>query len=307
MACAATTGTYADVVRFTRAHGTGNDFVVLADLDDRIGLSEAFVRALTDRHRGVGGDGVLRIGPGRGDAHVFMDYRNADGTVVEMCGNGVRVVAKHVVDHGLVDVGEVVVVGTRAGDRHVTVHRGPDGRVATATVDMGTASTEPSRVPFETDAGDLPVHELDIDGVSSTVSVVSMGNPHAVFVVDDVATADVHGIGARLQDHPAFPEQVNVGFAHPVADDAIDLRVFERGVGETASCGTGACAAVVALHRLGHTTDHVSVRLAGGVLDVQIAAEGRVLMTGPAVEVAHGELDPAWLAANLPDRTKVTA
>lgn len=303
----ATTGPYAARVRFTRAHGTGNDFVVLADLDDRIGLSEGFVRALTDRHHGVGGDGVLRIGPGRGAAHVFMDYRNADGTIVEMCGNGVRVVAKHVVDHGLVAVDDVVVVGTRAGDRHVTVHRDAHGKVATATVDMGMASTDPSRVPFVTDAGDVAAHEFDVDGVGLTVSVVSMGNPHAVLVVDDVGTADVHGIGARLQDHPAFPQQVNVGFAHPVAPDRIALRVFERGVGETASCGTGACAAVVALHRLGHTGERVSVEVPGGVLDVHLEPDGRVLMTGPAVEVAHGELDPHWLAAVRSDPVEVTA
>ncbi|MEX2487179.1 MAG: diaminopimelate epimerase [Nitriliruptoraceae bacterium] len=284
-------------MRFTKAHGTGNDFVVIADFGDDLVLTPALVVALTDRRNGIGGDGVLRLGAPSAGGDVFMDYRNADGSVVEMCGNGVRVVAKHVLDHGLVAVdGDAVLVETRAGLRSVQVERGTDGRVIAARVDMGRASFDPSSVPFVTDAGHLLRHDVDIDGTTVPVAVVSMGNPHAVVVVDDVATAPVAQWGARLQAHDRFPEQVNVGFARPTSRRAIDLRVYERGVGETASCGTGACAAVSALHREGLLDDVVDVHVPGGVLEIDLRGS-TVVMSGPVEEVAHGEVDAAWLRA----------
>jgi diaminopimelate epimerase len=243
---------------FTRSHGTANDFVVLADLDDRIELSAAFVRALADRRRGIGGDGVIRIAPGTGGADVFMDHRNADGSTAQMCGNGVRVVAKHVVDHGLVEPGAdgSVVVGTRAGPKPVRiVSRHPDGRVDQVAVDMGPPVLAAAEVPFDAPAGDEALtHSVAVDdsGATLDLSVVSMGNPHGVLVVDDVATAPVATLGPLLETHQRFPAKANIGFAQVVAPDQIRLRVWERGVGETAACGTGACAAVVALQRLGH-------------------------------------------------------
>jgi diaminopimelate epimerase len=286
-------------MEFTKAHGTANDFVVLTDLDDRIELSAVLVRALTDRRRGIGGDGVIRIGPGTGDADVFMDYRNADGSVVETCGNGLRVVAKHVVDHGLSAPpdGQPLRVGTRAGVKPVVVHLGPDGRVAEATVDMGPPVFDPAEVPFETDDPDAVVHRMAVDGQRLEVAVVSMGNPHAVLPVDDVAEAPVTELGPRVETHPRFPAKANVGFAQVVSGDALRLRVWERGVGETAACGTGACAAVVALQRLGRLGEEVAVRLPGGTLRVQHTAGGTVTMTGPAVEVGHGVLADDWLTA----------
>ncbi len=287
-------------MEFTLAHGTANDFVLLTDLDDRLELSASFVRALADRRRGLGADGVIRIGRGTGDAHVFMDYRNADGSIVEMCGNGVRVVAKHVVDHGLVAVGPdgLVRIGTRAGTKPLRiVDRHADGRVATVHVDMGPPILETGAVPFDAVDPTALRHHLDLDGEVVGFSVVSMGNPHAVLVVDDVDAAPVHRLGARLERDPSFPSGVNVGFAEVSGDRHIRLRVWERGVGETAACGTGACAAVVALQRLGLTGAHVAVDLPGGRLQVEYAAGGTVTMTGPAVEVAHGTLDASWLAA----------
>ncbi|TVR17526.1 MAG: diaminopimelate epimerase [Nitriliruptor sp.] len=287
-------------MEFTLAHGTANDFVVLTDLDDRLELPAALVRALADRRRGLGADGVIRIGRGGEDADVFMDYRNADGSVVEMCGNGVRVVAKHVVDHDLVvptDDG-VIRVGTRAGVKPVRiVDRHADGRVATIAVDMGPPELRPEAVPFAAADPDAFRHHLEVDGEVVGFSVLSMGNPHAVLVVDDVDAAPVRRLGARLERDPSFPQGVNVGFAEVVADDQLRLRVWERGVGETAACGTGACAAVVALQRLSLLGQQVAVELPGGRLDVDHAGGGTVSMTGPAVEVAHGTLDTAWLAA----------
>jgi diaminopimelate epimerase len=291
-------------MEFTLAHGTANDFVLLADLDDRLELSGSLVRALADRRRGLGADGVIRIGGGADDADVFMDYRNADGSVVEMCGNGVRVVAKHVVDHGLVGVGPdgLVRVGTRAGVKPVRiVDRYADGRVATVEVDMGPPILETDAVPFLATDPTALRHHLDVEGEVVGFSVVSMGNPHAVVVVDDVDAAPVHRLGARLEHDPSFPSGVNVGFAEVTADDRVRLRVWERGVGETAACGTGACAAVVALQRLGLTGARVAVDLPGGRLEIAYPAGGTVTMTGPAIEVAHGTLDASWLAAVAPD------
>jgi diaminopimelate epimerase len=286
-------------MEFTKAHGTANDFVVLTDLDDRIELSDALVRALADRRRGVGGDGVIRIGPGGADADVFMDYRNADGSVGEMCGNGVRVVAKHVVDHQLVAPAAegTVRVGTRAGVKPVRIAAThADGTVASVTVDMGPPRLAPAEVPFVTDDPAALRHPVALEDELVHLAVVSMGNPHAVLVVDDVDTAPVTSLGPRLERDGRFPEGANIGFAQPLDAGAIRLRVWERGVGETAACGTGACAAVVALQRLGLVADEVAVRLPGGTLTVHHPAGATVLMTGPAVEVARGVVDAAWLA-----------
>lgn len=289
-------------MEFTKAHGTANDFVVLTDLDDRLELSAVFVRALTDRRRGVGGDGVIRIGAGGDDADVFMDYRNADGSIGEMCGNGVRVVAKHVVDGELVAARDdgTVVIGTRAGLKPVRIvawH--DDGTVAQVAVDMGAPQLDPALVPFEVERGaDEPTHRVEVDDATSVeLSVVSMGNPHAVVVTDDVATAPVASLGPQLETHRRFPAKANVGFAQVLSDSRIRLRVWERGVGETAACGTGACAAVVALHRLGSVHGEVAVELPGGTLTVAYTPGGTVTMRGPAVEVASGTLDAAWVSA----------
>jgi diaminopimelate epimerase len=294
-------------MRFTRAHGTGNDFVVLADLDDDLELSADLARALTDRRTGIGGDGVLRIGrrpaadaPGQDQpSDVFMDHRNADGSTAEMCGNGVRVVAKYVVDHHLVTPEEGVVrVATRGGVKPVRiVATDPDGAVAEVAVDMGAPVTTPADVPFEADDQDAPLHRVDVDGTPVDLAVVSMGNPHAVTIWSDLDDAPVSSLGPRLETHARFPAKVNVGFAQLLGRDAIRLRVWERGVGETQACGTGACAAVVALRRLGHLDPEVAVHLPGGTLTIHHIAGGTVTMTGPAVEIAHGVVDDAWLTA----------
>ncbi len=284
---------------YTLAHGTANDFVVLADLDDRQPLSADLARALCDRRRGLGADGVLRLGPGEGEAQVFMDHRNADGSTAEMCGNGVRVVAKHVVDHGLVapDDDGVLRIGTRGGVKPVTVHLDPQGLVDEVAVDMGLPILAPADVPFEADQEQALLHRIELDDTTIELSVVSMGNPHGVLTVDDVSRAPVGSLGPRLETHRRFPAKANIGFAEVVDRAQIRLRVWERGVGETAACGTGACAAVVVLQRQDLLDTDVAVRLPGGTLRIHHDAGGTVTMTGPAVEVASGRLDPHWLAA----------
>lgn len=284
---------------FVKAHGTANDFVVLPDLRDAVRLGAPLVRALCDRRRGLGADGVIRLGAPRDGGDVFMDYRNADGSVVEMCANGIRVAAKHVVDHDLVTpVDDTVRVETRAGPRTVRVHRDPDDRVGGATVDMGPPSFAAAAVGL-TGTGDplAPVEQIAVHDRSVAVSPVSMGNPHAVLRVDDVDDAPVRTLGPALERHARFSARTNVEFAEIVDGSHLRLRVWERGVGETASCGTGVCAAVVALHRRELVGRDVEVTVPGGTLRVVWDERGAVRLTGPAVEVAHGRLDRAWVEA----------
>ncbi|HWB72230.1 MAG TPA: diaminopimelate epimerase, partial [Egibacteraceae bacterium] len=219
-------------MRFVKAHGAGNDFVLVPDFEDRLGLTSAMVRAVCAAHVGLGADGLIRLAPARpgGRADVFMDYWNADGSVAEMCGNGVRCVAKYVVDRGLVG-GTVVRVDTRHGVKVAECRRGPDGRVERARVDMGPP------VPGKVN------HEVEVEGGALRVTSLSMGNPHAVVLVEDVATTPVARWGPQLERQADFlPEGTNVEFVMVPARDRIVGRIWERGVGETLGSGTGAAA-----------------------------------------------------------------
>ena len=277
-----------------KAHGTGNDFVVLPDPEGRLDLSAETVVALCDRRFGIGADGVLRLAP-FDDGHVFMDYRNGgDGAPVEMCGNGVRVVARHLVDHGWTTDTELR-IGTRAGVRTATVL--PNGDV---TVDMGPPSFAPESLPFS--GGDVRDgwHHLDVDGTDVALLPVSMGNPHAVLLWDDPADAPVTTLGPRIETDERFPKGTNVEFVAVRDGATLDLRVWERGVGETLACGTGVCGAVAALTTTGHVTadTDVTVTVPGGTLVIRWSGDEQdpVLMTGPAEEIARIELEPAWAA-----------
>lgn len=286
-------------MRFVKAHGTGNDFVVLPDWDDDLDLSDELVVALCDRRRGLGADGVLRIVAAQGDADVWMDHRNADGSRPEMCGNGVRVVAKHVVDHGLATLdGDTVHVRTRAGVKRVRVRRGSNGRVTSATVDMGGPVLDPAEIPFEAPGSEAVGVIVDAAGRQVELTAVSMGNPHAVVLVDDVERCPVAELGAAIGRHERFPRGANVEFVELSGGGRADVRVWERGVGETAACGTGACAVLVAGQQLGRFEDQARLKFPGGEVVVRhVPSEtGGVTLTGGAVEVASGELDPDWLA-----------
>ncbi|MFC4001939.1 diaminopimelate epimerase [Prauserella oleivorans] len=266
-------------IEFLKGHGTQNDFVLLPDAAGELDLTPARVAALCDRRRGLGADGVLRVVRSAAlgvdsAAEWFMDYRNADGSIAEMCGNGVRVFARYLVEAGL-EQGPEFAVGSRAGDRPVRVHAD-----RSVTVHMGPARITGSSVAI--------VGGREMSGVA-----VDVGNPHLVSTLDDdVSALDLRD--APRYDHDFFPQGVNLEFVNVLDGDALRMRVYERGVGETRACGTGTVAAVAAaLHLAG--TDHGSstVDIPGGRVSVSVDREDSTL-TGPAEFVARGELDETW-------------
>ena len=269
-------------LKFTKMQGLGNDFVVLDGIRQRVDLDPAHVRALADRHFGVGCDQVLVVEAARGDADFRYRIFNASGEEVEHCGNGARCFVKFVRDQGLTEKREIR-VETKNG--LIVPRLEADGQV---TVDMGAPRFAPADVPFAGGTGAV-AEPLDVDGTVVQVSVLSMGNPHAVQVVADVDAAPVATQGPRIEHHPRFPQRVNAGYIEVVDRVTIRLRVWERGAGETLACGTGACAAVVAGIRRGLLDARVAVRTRGGVLVIGWAGGGApVLMTGPAATVFEG-------------------
>jgi diaminopimelate epimerase len=277
-------------IAFVKGHGTENDFVLLPDLDATLDLTAEQVRALCDRQRGIGADGVLRVVPARAAdvdtaAEWFMDYRNADGSIAEMCGNGVRVFVRYLVESGLAKPGEFA-IATRAGDRRVEI--AADDPAGTVTVEMG-----PARVFGESVA--------TIAGRTLPGLAVDVGNPHLVCALDDtdldLAALDL--LVAPGHDPVVFPHGVNVEFTRSLGADELRMRVHERGVGETRSCGTGTVAATAAaLHRAGRTDAEVAVHILGGTVVVGVH-DGETTLTGPAVLVGHGELSAQWWAAQV--------
>jgi diaminopimelate epimerase len=273
-------------LRFTKMQGAGNDFVVVDATREPFALGREQLRFLADRRFGVGCDQILVVEP-PDDSDIDFRYRifNADGGEVQQCGNGARCFVRFVHDRGLTGRSEIR-VGTAAG---VIVPRlEADGSV---TVNMGAPILEPARVPFVAE-GRAPVHALEVAGQRLEVGVVSMGNPHAVLLVDDVDTALVEVLGPAIESHVRFPERVNAGFMQVLDKHRIRLRVYERGAGETLACGTGACAAVVSGVLRGLLDSPVTVLARGGTLLIRWAGEGQpVLMTGPAERVFDGEID----------------
>jgi diaminopimelate epimerase len=276
---------------FTKMHGLGNDFVVIDDLDDQIEFEPEAVAWLCDRHFGIGGDGLILVRPATAEgAEVFMLYYNADGTTAEMCGNGVRCLAKYAVEHGMTE-GETLNVQTLGGIRAVEVAVDTEGRMEAATVDMGEPRLAAESIPTTlgaTEAEAVVSAELRTLHGTFQVTCVNMGNPHAVIWVDDVDEAPVATVGPAIETNPAFPDKTNVEFAQVTDDGAIRLRVWERGVGETLACGTGACAALVAASLAGLVDRDAVIDLPGGELVVRWAEDGHVYMTGPAEEVFTG-------------------
>ena len=274
------------ILKFTKMHGAGNDFVVIDGVRQRIHLTPEQLRLLADRHFGVGCDQILLV-----ETTEFPDadfrYRifNADGGEVEQCGNGARCFVRYVHDQGLTHKREIV-VETKGG--LISPRLEEDGRV---TVNMGAPVFEAARIPFNTHS-DAIVQPLEVNGETVQITAISMGNPHAVQVVENVELAPVVAQGALIEHHPQFPKRVNAGFMQVMDRNHVRLRVYERGAGETLSCGTGACAAVVAGIKRGLLDDHVQVATKGGVLNITWAGnDAPVLMTGPAISVFTGEID----------------
>ena len=273
------------LLKFTKMHGAGNDFVVLDGVRQHIELSPEQLRLLADRHFGVGCDQILLVEKAQ---HPEADFRyrifNADGGEVEQCGNGARCFVRFVHDQKLTPKREIV-VETKSG--LISPRLEEDGRV---TVNMGAPIFDAALIPFD---GSGAVSEpLEVAGETLQVSALSMGNPHAVQVVADVEHAPVEKLGPLIEHHPRFPKRVNAGFMQVMDRQHIRLRVYERGSGETLSCGTGACAAVVAGIRRGLLDSPVNVATRGGTLAIAWAGEGQpVLMTGPAITVFAGEIN----------------
>ncbi len=273
-------------LRFTKMHGLGNDFVVIDAVTEPFEPTEEQVRFLGDRNFGVGFDQLLLVEPPRSEETDFR-YRiwNSDGGEVEQCGNGARCFARFVHDKGLTDKGEVV-VETASGV--ITLKIQSNGWV---TVDMGAPILSPAEIPFEADA-QAKSYALEVDGEVLNVGAVSMGNPHVVVTVDKLSDQIVEALGPKLESHPRFPQRVNAGFMEIINRSEINLRVYERGAGETLACGTGTCGAVVAGILQGALDHEVKAHLRGGDLSIRWeGGDAPVMMTGPAETVFEGVIE----------------
>jgi diaminopimelate epimerase len=278
-------------MRFAKYHGIGNDFVMFADPSDELSLDAVTVARICDRRFGVGADGVIRVAPATNGADLFMDYVNSDGSLGEMCGNGIRCLAVFAKEEGLAS-GDQIKVDTRAGLRVVEILS--DGRIR---AEMGAPIFTPSEIPIETDGDNALDVEVDPgpDFVRFEVAALSMGNPHAVIFVDDASAVNVRSLGPAIETSAVFPSKTNVEFVEVHAPDRIEMRVWERGSGETLACGTGACAAMVATRLLRDGATRQVVSLPGGDLDVEwegsLDVESPVFMTGPVAKSFEGDLD----------------
>ncbi|MBX9915315.1 MAG: diaminopimelate epimerase [Pseudomonadaceae bacterium] len=273
------------LLRFTKMHGLGNDFMVLDLISQHAHIQPKHAKQWGDRHTGVGFDQLLLVEP-PSNPDVDFRYRifNADGSEVEQCGNGARCFARFVVDKRLTAKKQFR-VETKGGIIELELRA--DGQIS---VNMGPPRLEPAQIPFIADAAALS-YQLELDGESHTLAAVSMGNPHAVLRVADAELAPVHALGAKLEHHPRFPQRVNVGFLQVVDRHYAKLRVWERGAGETQACGTGACAAAVAAIGQGWMDSPVQIELPGGRLSIEWAGPGQpVMMTGPAARVYEGQV-----------------
>jgi diaminopimelate epimerase len=273
-------------LEFTKMHGLGNDFVVIDAINQSVFLTTEQIQQLADRHTGIGFDQLLLVETASTPVADFR-YRifNADGGEVGQCGNGARCFMQFVHEHGL-SRKTTLQVETASGPLQLI--RTDDGHI---TVDMGVPRLEPMEIPFIAPARDL-TYTLETNDIPLDIAAISVGNPHAVLLVDTVASAPVAELGPVIECHPRFPERVNVGFMEIVDADTIRLRVYERGAGETRACGSGACAAVVAGRLWGRLSAEVKVLLNGGELVVSWRGEGQpVLMTGPATTVYQGRIE----------------
>lgn len=272
------------LLHFTKMHGLGNDFVVVDRVTQSIRITPEKIRSLSDRNFGIGFDQLLMVEPPT-DPDMDFRYRifNADGSEVEQCGNGARCFARFVRDKKLIGR-DTIRVQTSGGNMELIIEDNGD-----VTVDMGFPVLEPQQIPFKAPSMQT-TYDLDVDGERLAIGAVSMGNPHAVWQVEDINRAPVESIGPKLEGHSRFPKRCNAGFMQVLDAGEINLRVYERGVGETLACGSGACAAVVAGRLQGLLDEEVRVNLTGGNLLIRWPGEGHpVMMTGSATRVFEGQ------------------
>lgn len=276
-------------MKFTNMHGLGNDYVYVNCFEEKIDNPPAVARFVSDRHFGIGSDGLIMINPSK-TADFEMEMYNADGSRGEMCGNGIRCVAKYVYDYGLTDKTQIS-VETLGGIKYLdlTVE---DGKVSLVKVDMGKPELEADLIPIISEREQVIDEPIEVDGKEYHMTGVSMGNPHAVIYVDDVKGLDLEKIGPKFENHERFPKRINTEFVHCIDRQTVEMRVWERGSGETLACGTGACAVAVSSILNNLTDTQVTVKLLGGDLQIEWDREkDRVFMTGPATVVFDGVID----------------
>lgn len=276
-------------MKFTKMHGLGNDYVYVNCFEEKIDNPPAVARFVSDRHFGIGSDGLIMINPSK-TADFEMEMYNADGSRGEMCGNGIRCVAKYVYDYRLTDKTQIS-VETLGGIKYLdlTVE---DGKVSLVKVDMGKPELEADLIPIISEREQVIDEPIEVDGKEYHMTGVSMGNPHAVIYVDDVKGLDLEKIGPKFENHERFPKRINTEFVHCIDRQTVEMRVWERGSGETLACGTGACAVAVSSILNNLTDTQVTVKLLGGDLQIEWDREkDRVFMTGPATVVFDGVID----------------
>ena len=276
-------------MKFTKMHGCGNDYVYVNLFEEKVEDPNAVSIKVSDRHFGIGSDGLITIGPSD-KADFRMRMYNADGSEGEMCGNGIRCVAKYVYDHNLTNKTEIS-VETGAGIKYLTLYV-ENGKVAQVRVDMGEPILEPAQIPVVADGDKVIDAPITVGDKEWKMTCVSMGNPHAVVFVDDTEKFELEKYGPLFENHERFPKRTNTEFVQVISRTEANMRVWERGSAETWACGTGTCATVVACILNGKTDDKVLVHLRGGDLTIEYdRATNHVFMTGPATEVFNGEIE----------------
>ena len=284
--------------KFTKMQGCGNDYIYVNGFTEKIPQEEKteLVRHISDRHFGIGGDGVIFINPSS-EADFEMEMYNADGSRAEMCGNGIRCVAKYVYDKGLTDKTDISVIS--CGQIKYLQLFLKEGRVDTVRVNMGAPELRPERIPVTVAEAGMPLEKerivnapIIVQGKEYKMTCVSMGNPHAVIFLEDVTNLEIEQIGPYFENHERFPKRINTEFVKVLDKKTVQMRVWERGTGETLACGTGCCATVVACILNGLTDEKVTDKLLGGEIEIEWDREANlVYMTGPAVTVFEGEYD----------------
>lgn len=277
-------------MKFTKMHGIGNDYVYVNCFEETIDNPEEVSIKISDRHFGIGSDGLVMIMPSD-KADFRMRMFNADGSEGNMCGNATRCIGKYVYDNHLTDKTEIT-LETRSGIKYLTLYP-ENGKVQTVLVDMGKAILNPASIPMKAEGEEFISKPVEVNGKNVNITAVSMGNPHAVTFVDDVESLDLEKIGPDYENHPLFPERVNTEFAKIIDDHTVMMRVWERGSGETWACGTGACACAVACVKNGFFPydKEITVKLRGGDLYITYKNDGTVLMRGPAETVFTGSIE----------------
>ena len=281
------------MLKFTKMQGIGNDYIYCSTFDQEISNPEALAVRLSDRHFGIGGDGIILVCPSK-VADAKMKMYNLDGSEGKMCGNGIRCVGKFLYDHGMVDINEKdeITIETLSGIKKLKAYTS-GGKVNRLRVDMGKAILEPKEIPVVLDGDKVVDRPVEIAGKNYNITCVSMGNPHAIVYMDDIKDLDLEKIGPSFENHKLFPDRINTEFIEVIDSHTLNMRVWERGSGETFACGTGACASVVASVLNGYCNhdEEVTVHLRGGDLKITWNSDGTVIMKGPAALICDGDID----------------